>query len=128
MRAKRELDGRTGEVIHQGMGFARCEAALLDTKQYARMLSLLEVIPAPVRKLGRVKTLEIAALMRTDRLDEAQALLESRIVLTDVREGDVLLTDLWFELMARRERGGADEESLAWARENLKPPESSTSG
>lgn len=96
--------------------------ALLDTKQYARMLSLLEVIPEAVRKLGRVKTLEIAALMRTDRLDEAQALLESRIVLTDVREGDVLLTDLWFELMARRERGSADEESLAWARENLKPP------
>ena len=96
--------------------------ALLDTKQYARMLSLLEVIPGPVRKLGRVKTLEIAALMRTDRLDEAQALLESRIVLTDVREGDVLLTDLWFELMARRERGSADEESIAWARENLRPP------
>ena len=75
-----------------------------------------------MRKLGRVKTLEIAALMRTDRLDEAQALLESRIVLTDVREGDVLLTDLWFELMARRERGSADEESIAWARENLRPP------
>ena len=54
--------------------------------------------------------------------DEAQALLESRIVLTDVREGDVLLTDLWFELMARRERGSADEESIAWARENLRPP------
>ena len=38
------------------------------------------------------------------------------------REGDVLLTDLWFELMARRERGSADEESIAWARENLRPP------
>ena len=43
-------------------------------------------------------------------------------MLTDVREGDVLLTDLWFELMARRERGNADPESIAWAQENLKPP------
>lgn len=96
--------------------------ALAKTQQYARMAALTAQLPESVRSLGRVKTYEILALLRTERIVEAQALLESRIVLTDVREGDVLLTDLWFELMARRERGSADAEAIAWAQENLKPP------
>lgn len=66
--------------------------------------------------------MRILALLRTGRCDEAQTLLMSRIVLTDVREGDVLLTDLWFELMARKERGSAEEEDIAWAHEHLTPP------
>lgn len=96
--------------------------ALLRAQQYERMLALTQTLPDAVRTLGRVKTFEIAALMRTGRLEEAKALLESKIVLTDVREGDVLLTDLWFELTAREEKGCADEAALAWARENRKPP------
>ena len=95
---------------------------LTRTQQFARMATLTAQLPEGVRSLGRVKTYEILALLRTNRIEEAQALLESRIVLTDVREGDVVLTDLWFELMARRERGNADPESIAWAQETLKPP------
>jgi len=96
--------------------------ALLAAQRYDDMLAMIASLPAGLRRLGRVRTFEIAALLRVGRLDEAAALLESRIVLTDVREGDVLLTDLWFELAARRERGSADDEALAWARANTKPP------
>ncbi len=95
---------------------------LSKTEQYERMYALMNTLPDAVRGTGRVKTFEILALLRTGRYDEAQELLMSRIVLTDVREGDVLLTDLWFELMARRERGSADPEAIAWAHEHLKPP------
>ena len=72
--------------------------------------------------MGRVKTMEITALMRTQRYEQARELLEGKIVLTDVREGEVQLTNMWFELMARIEKGDASEESIAWARETLKPP------
>lgn len=92
------------------------------TEQYQRMYDLMNKLPEEVRSQGRIKTFEILALLRTNRYEEAQTLLMSDIVLTDVREGDVLLTDLWFELMARRERGSAKEADLNWARENLKPP------
>lgn len=95
---------------------------LAKTRQYQRMYGFLDKLPAEVRGEGRIKTFEILALLRTKRYQEAQALLMSDIVLTDVREGDVLLTDLWFELMARKERGGAEEADMNWARENLKPP------
>lgn len=95
---------------------------LSKTRQYQRMYDLMNKLPEEVRSQGRIKTFEILALLRTNRYEEAQSLLMSDIVLTDVREGDVLLTDLWFELMARKERGSAEEADLAWARENLKPP------
>ena len=36
-------------------------------------------------------------------------------MLTDVREGNTLLTDLWFEAAAVRHAGKVDAESLAWA-------------
>ena len=92
------------------------------TGAYARMLEMMETLPDALKDIGRVKTHAIAALMRTGRLQEAEALLGGDIVLTDVREGNVLLTDLWFELMARKEKGSADETALAWARETLVPP------
>jgi len=96
--------------------------AMRKAEQYEEMLALLETIPASVRSLGRVKTMEITALMRTGRVEEARVLLEGKIVLTDVREGEIQLTNMWFELMAIKKFGKADEEGIAWAKENLKPP------
>ena len=96
--------------------------AMRKAERYDAMLALLETLPAGIRTLGRVKTMEITALMRTQRYEQARELLEGKIVLTDVREGEVQLTNMWFELMARIEKGDASEESVAWARENLKPP------
>lgn len=96
--------------------------ALSKTAQYERMSALLDRLPEQVKGTGRVKTYEVQAYLRTGQYDKAEALLTSRIVLTDVREGDVLLTDLWFELMARKKFGNADEESLSWVHGNMKPP------
>ena len=96
--------------------------AMRKAERYDAMLALLETLPAGIRTLGRVKTMEITALMRTQRYEQARELLEGKIVLTDVREGEVQLTNMWFELMARIEKGDASEESIAWARETLKPP------
>ena len=72
--------------------------------------------------MGRICIFEIAALIRVGRLDEADRLINGPLVMPDVREGDVMLTDLWFELMAIKEKGSASEENLTWAHENLKPP------
>ena len=129
------LDGRAGDLT--GAAEKLCRAAQMKpirplviealdamrkAEQYEQMLVLLETIPAAIRSLGRVKTMEITALMRTGRLEEARVLLEGKIVLTDVREGEIQLTNMWFELKAIEKYGKADEAAIAWARENLKPP------
>lgn len=95
---------------------------LSGAQQYERMYRLMNTLPEKVRSLGRVKVFEIQALLRTGRYDEAEELLMSHIVLADVREGDVLLTDLWFELMAYKKCGSIDAPNIAWAHEHLKPP------
>lgn len=96
--------------------------AMCKAERYEAMLALLGTIPAGIRTLGRVKTMEITALMRTGHIEEARELLEGKIVLTDVREGEIQLTNMWFELMAIKECGRADEDTIAWAKDNLKPP------
>jgi len=96
--------------------------AMRKAEQYEAMLALLKTVPAGIRTLGRVKTMEITALMRTGRIEEARVLLEGKIVLTDVREGEIQLTNMWFELMAIKQFGKADEEAVQWAKDHLKPP------
>ena len=96
--------------------------ALLEEKRYRDILAFYDELPHSLKNDGRIKTCLIAALMRLGCVDEAEQALKSGIVLTDIREGNTLLTDLWFELAAIRHAGRADEDSLAWAAENAPPP------
>lgn len=95
---------------------------LLKAERHADMLAFIGGLPETLRKDGRVMTLHAAALLRSGRLDEAETVLNGPIVLTDVREGNTLLTDLWFEIAALRRFGKADPESLAWCAVHLRPP------
>lgn len=96
--------------------------SLLEVGRWDDMLQLYDVLTPALKGNGRIKTFQIAALLRVGRIEEAGALLNGPIVLTDVREGNTLLTDQWFEYMAIREKGNASEESIRWAMENLNPP------
>ena len=96
--------------------------ALQKAERWNDMLSFWESLPENLKEDGRILCHRAAALLRSGNLDAAEAILQGPIVLTDVREGNTLLTDLWFECAALRRFGQADEESLAWAEENVKPP------
>ncbi len=96
--------------------------ALLQASRYAELLSFHDSLPDALRTDGRVMTLYAAALLRSGHTDEAEKVLRGPIVLTDVREGNTLLTDLWFEAAALRRAGKADAESIAWAKEHVRPP------
>ena len=96
--------------------------ALMQVSRYSDMLALTGDLPSGLKENGRIKTFIVAALLRTGKVEEAGALLTGPFVLTDVREGQVLLTDLWFEYAALHDLGKADEEAIAWARKNRKPP------
>ena len=97
--------------------------AFLAAGQYDRILRIYRELPGALGGDGRVQTYYAAALLRSGNIDEAEQVLRSPIVLTDVREGNTLLTDLWFEAAAIRHAGKADEESLAWAETHARPPE-----
>lgn len=96
--------------------------ALMAVGRWADMLALIDRLSPALQGNGRIKTYRIAAYLRTGRIDEAGALLDSAIVLTDVREGNTLLTDQWFEYMAIKHKGSAAPEHIEWAKDTLKPP------
>jgi len=79
------------------------------------VINLYARLPKSVRALGRLKVLLIEALLDTKDIDRAERMLNSNIVLTDVREGEVKLTDLWFRMVAikrSQERGVELDDTL----------------
>jgi tetratricopeptide (TPR) repeat protein len=66
--------------------------------RHAELIDTANTLPAPLRSLGRCKVLMAEALLACGQAKEAERILRGKIELTDVREGEVRLTDLWFKL------------------------------
>ncbi|MEA4890020.1 MAG: DUF5107 domain-containing protein [Clostridiaceae bacterium] len=82
--------------------------ALISLSKAGRPQEVIQVyrtLPAAVRKLGRLKVVLIEALLDTGAIAEAERMLNDKIELSDVREGEVKLTDLWFRLYAMKQGG-----------------------
>lgn len=101
-------------------------AMLCKGKRYEDAERAIESLPEQVRRLGRIKTLRIEALLGLGRAKEAEKLLMKNIELTDVREGEVSLTQLWFHLCALKkvqaEGGEVTEELIKEMSETCTPP------
>ena len=65
-------------------------------------VDLYERLPQEVKEWGRLKVLLIEALLNIEDIARAESMLDEDIELTDVREGEVKLTDLWFKMMAMK--------------------------
>ena len=71
---------------------------LVAAEQYDKVEGVAASLPAGIRRLGRVKVLRTKALLETGKLSAAERILRGNIVLTDVREGEISLSNLWFRL------------------------------
>lgn len=86
-------------------------AAQLDAGRAA------EVLAAPLPRSGRLQVLEARAALAVGDLGRAAAILEGPLEVPDLREGELVLSDLWYELEARRSGVPADE-----VRRTRRPP------
>lgn len=104
---------------------AECARALLQADRPGEWLSLFHELPESVREVPRLQVLRGQAALATGRLDVVERLFAD-IVLHDVREGEVSLTDLWFGLHEQRlaaERGGpVDDDLRRYVRDHFPPP------
>ncbi|NLB90430.1 MAG: DUF5107 domain-containing protein, partial [Clostridiales bacterium] len=96
--------------------------ALAKTEQYDEILALISTLPLRIKTLERVRVSKILALIRTKQFSLAQSLLEEPFALADIREGDRMLTDLWFELQAYLRYGNKEEKTMKKVHEQLTPP------
>ena len=78
-----------------------CGHALLSSERYAECAAFCDKLPADIRLNGRVQVIRAQAATRMDDLDLAKAMLDTDIQVCDIREGEVLLSDVWIELYTK---------------------------
>ncbi len=83
-----------------------CGDLLLKAGRPEAWLDRLGAMPSPIRHAGRIQVLEIKALVELGRYDEAERMLLGDLVVEDLREGENALTEIWFDLQARRLAAG----------------------
>ncbi|WP_207925959.1 DUF5107 domain-containing protein [Actinocrispum wychmicini] len=70
--------------------------ALLVADRPTEALALVDRLPPHLRAHGRIRMLECAAALAASRLDRATRLVDTGIVVADLREGEDALDQLWF--------------------------------
>jgi tetratricopeptide (TPR) repeat protein len=78
-----------------------CCQAQIDAGKPAMALDLLAKMPATLSQRPRLRVLEAKAALDLDQLDRVEGILMN-IELTDVREGEFGLSDLWFWMCEKR--------------------------
>ncbi len=79
-----------------------CGQCLLDADAAGAWLKLLEILPPATRQAGRIRLLEGRAALAMQDFDRVGDLLQERLVIDDLREGERSLSSLWVEYHERR--------------------------
>jgi hypothetical protein len=79
-----------------------CAEGLLQATLSTEGLMLIESLPTTMRNNGRIRMIEARAAVATDDLDRAEKILTGDLVVPDLREGEVGLTDNWYALQEKK--------------------------
>ncbi|MBN1287079.1 MAG: DUF5107 domain-containing protein [Anaerolineae bacterium] len=79
-----------------------CGRCLVEAGRPGEWLRLVDELPEAVRALGRIRLLEAQAALAAGDLARTERLFTDQVVIADLREGEVSLSDLWFDFHARR--------------------------
>jgi hypothetical protein len=79
-----------------------CCRTLIEAGRPQDMLNLMNSLPSRIRGRGRMRIMEAQAAMKMGDLQRVEEILQSRPAVVDVREGEVTLSNLWFEMHERR--------------------------
>ena len=108
------MDGRTEQALscyREALALSPSETelrleyarTLLSLGRDAEVLSLLDAMPSGISSMPRFLQIRTAALIASGRLNEAEAILTRPLVIPDVREGELSLSDMWFRLWMKKE-------------------------
>ncbi len=99
---------------------------MLEAEQSAELLKLIDELPGEVRAQGRVKLLEGRAALAESDFARVGRILEEKLVIDDLREGERSLSHLWFEYheqrLSREEGVDVDEALKERVREEFPVP------
>jgi tetratricopeptide (TPR) repeat protein len=134
LRREKQAD-RAAELLMEAYGMrpdlwplaAECGRALIDAGRSADLLGLLGRMPAAVRQAGRIRVLEAWAASHSGDLARAEEiLLDPELVMPDLHEGELMLSDIWYGLQAQKLAAAAgvpvDDALRERARRDFPPP------
>jgi tetratricopeptide (TPR) repeat protein len=103
-----------------------CAQAMIDAGRVKDLVAVLEGLPPAVRVNDRIRILEARAALEAGDLDKVERILLSKMELANIREGEVVLSDLWFEMhekrLAAKENVPIDEKLRQRVRREFPPP------
>lgn len=79
-----------------------CGKAMLQCGQPKIWLDLAAELPPEVRSTGRVQLLVAQAALAIGDFESVARFFEKEVIIPDIREGEVVLSDLWFEYQVNR--------------------------
>ncbi|MEA3440033.1 MAG: DUF5107 domain-containing protein [Chloroflexota bacterium] len=79
-----------------------CGRTLIEAGQPEKWLDLLDEMPPSLRADGRIRLLEAQAALHLNDYGTVELILAGELVVNDMREGEVSLSQLWFEFHERR--------------------------
>jgi tetratricopeptide (TPR) repeat protein len=79
-----------------------CGQALLQSMQPQKWLELLKQLPMVVRSSGRIQLLEAQAALAIGDFRKVEQFFEDEVIVPTIREGELSLSDFWFEYHLRR--------------------------
>lgn len=79
-----------------------CCRALIEAGRAHNVLELMGHLPRHIHDRGRMRIMEAQAAMKIGDLQKVEEILQSRPSVSDVREGEVTLSNLWFEIHEKR--------------------------
>jgi hypothetical protein len=113
-------------VPHMRWFALECYQALLNAGRPQEMLNLVYDLPRDMRNLGRIRIMEARAALMIGDLQKVEEILQSHPSESDVREGEVTLSNLWFEMHEKRvstaENVPIDDELRRRVRRDYPPP------
>jgi uncharacterized protein DUF5107 len=131
----REQHGKAADLILKARAMLpdlaplaiECGRILIRAGRPQELLALFETLPESVQKVSRLRVLEARAALDAGELDVAESIVTVPMVVTDIREGEVSLTEIWFELheqrVAEREGVPIDDALKKRVREEFPPPQ-----
>ena len=79
-----------------------CGQALLQSIQPQKWLELLKELPTTVRSSGRIRLLEAQAALAMGDFQKVERFFADEVILPNIREGELSLSEFWFEYHLRR--------------------------
>jgi hypothetical protein len=79
-----------------------CGYVLLQSGQHQRWLDLLKKLPDSIRKEGRIQLIEAQAALAIGDYETVELFFADEVNIPDIREGEVSLSDFWFEYQTKR--------------------------